>query len=71
MGLKEQIRPVTWLKSHAAEAALGEGAIPPVNHELNQTSSWINFYLGRDHSAPQLGIEKIPRKQKKKKPHQV
>ena len=65
------VRAYERLKSHGAEAALGEGAIPPENHELNQSSSWINFYLGRDHSAPQLGIEKVPRKPKKKKLHKA
>jgi len=65
------VRAYERLKSHAAEAALGECVIPPVNHELEQTSSWISFYLGRDHSATPLGIEKVPRKQKSKQPHQV
>jgi len=65
------VRAYERLKWHAAEAALGEGVIPPVNHELEQTSSWIGFYLGRDHSATPLGIEKVPRKQKSKQPHQV
>jgi methylenetetrahydrofolate reductase (NADPH) len=23
--------------------------VPPVNWELWQTSSWLNYYLGRDH----------------------
>lgn len=36
--------------------------IPPLNYELNRTSSWINFFLGRDHSAERLGIPKIDRK---------
>jgi hypothetical protein len=44
----------------AAQKAAASGRV----HELEQTSSWIDFYLGRDHSAPQLGIEKVPRKQK-------
>ena len=54
------------LKSHGAEASLGEGTVPPVDNDLNEISSWINFYLGRDHSAPLLGIEKIARKTKSK-----
>ena len=44
-----------------AEFSNGE-PIPPVNWELNRTSSWLNFFLGRDHSATRLGITKIDRK---------
>jgi methylenetetrahydrofolate reductase (NADPH) len=33
--------------------------VPPVNYELNRTSSWINFFLGCDHSAARRGIPKI------------
>jgi hypothetical protein len=54
------------LKSHGAERSLGEGLVPPVNYDLNQTSSWIDFYLGRDHSAPKLKIETVARKENAK-----
>jgi len=60
------VRAYERLKSHGAEASLGEGRVPPVDYDLNEISSWINFYLGRDHSAPLLGIEKIARKTKSK-----
>jgi methylenetetrahydrofolate reductase (NADPH) len=47
-----------------AELSNGE-PIPPINWELNRTSSWLNFFLGRDHSATRLGIPKIDRKNEK------
>jgi methylenetetrahydrofolate reductase (NADPH) len=58
------------LKAHGADQSLGENMVPPVNYDLNETSSWINFYLGRDHSAPKLKIETVARKinPKKKNP---
>ena len=40
---------------------LEKPTVPPVNYELNRTSSWVNFYLGRDHSAKRLGIPKVER----------
>jgi methylenetetrahydrofolate reductase (NADPH) len=40
--------------------------IPPVNWELNRTSSWLNFFLGRDHSGPRLGMPKIDQKKGKR-----
>jgi methylenetetrahydrofolate reductase (NADPH) len=50
------------LKAHGADQSLGENLVPPVNYDLNETSSWINFYLGRDHSAQKLKIETVARK---------
>jgi methylenetetrahydrofolate reductase (NADPH) len=60
------VRAYERLKTHGAEDSLGEGITPPIDYELYQTSSWINFFLGRDHSAKQQGIEKIERKPKQK-----
>jgi methylenetetrahydrofolate reductase (NADPH) len=54
------------LKAHGADQSLGEHLVPPVNYDLNETSSWINFYLGRDHSAPKLKIETVARKKNSK-----
>ena len=42
------------LKAYSEEAKLGETIIPPCNWDLWQTSSWLNFYLGRDHTAKRL-----------------
>jgi methylenetetrahydrofolate reductase (NADPH) len=55
------------LKAHGADQSLGEDLVPPVNYDLSETSSWINFYLGRDHSAPKLKIDTVARKKKSKK----
>src|SRR5664280_438151 len=54
------------LKAHGADQSLGEDLVPPVNYDLNETSSWINFYLGRDHSAAKLKIETVARKKNSK-----
>ncbi|WP_084053735.1 methylenetetrahydrofolate reductase C-terminal domain-containing protein [Holophaga foetida] len=51
------VRAYNRLKSHGAEEQLGAYPIPPVNYDARWTSSWLNFYLGRDHSAKRLGIE--------------
>jgi methylenetetrahydrofolate reductase (NADPH) len=45
------------LKAYGEEAKLGETIVPPCNWDLWQTSSWLNFYLGRDHTAKRLGVK--------------
>ena len=50
------VRVYERLHSHGAEETLGAYHIAPRNEELAGTSSWLNFYLGRDHSAERLGI---------------
>jgi methylenetetrahydrofolate reductase (NADPH) len=52
------------LKSHNAEESLGAFQVPPVNYDLFEKSSWINYFLGRDHSAKLLGISPPPCKTK-------
>jgi methylenetetrahydrofolate reductase (NADPH) len=32
--------------------------------DFYQTSSWINFYRGRDHTARRLGIPEVKKKRK-------
>ena len=39
------------LKSHGNEETMKKGFIPPRDWSLNNTSSWVNFYLGRDHAG--------------------
>ncbi|RMG98341.1 MAG: methylenetetrahydrofolate reductase, partial [Candidatus Dadabacteria bacterium] len=51
------VRAYPRLKSHGAEDTLGAYIVPPVNHDLRWTSSWLNFYMGRDHTAKRLGIK--------------
>jgi methylenetetrahydrofolate reductase (NADPH) len=45
------------LKSQNKEDEIGKHLVPPCNWELYQTSSWINYFLGRDHSSKLRGIE--------------
>jgi methylenetetrahydrofolate reductase (NADPH) len=45
------------LKSYHEENSLGAYIVPPCNWDLWQTSSWLNFYMGRDHTAKRLGIK--------------
>ncbi len=51
------VRAYPRLKSHGDEDQLGAYHVPPVDHDLRWTSSWLNFFMGRDHSAKRLGIE--------------
>jgi len=45
------------LKAYHEEQSLGDYIVPPCNWNLWQTSSWLNFYLGRDHTSKRLGIK--------------
>ncbi len=51
------VRAYQRLKGHKEQESIGEYIVPPCNWELQHTSSWLNFYLGRDHSAKRLGIQ--------------
>jgi methylenetetrahydrofolate reductase (NADPH) len=50
------VRAYLRLKSEGKENEIGGKIISPCNWELWQTSSWINYFLGRDHSSKQKGI---------------
>ena len=50
------VRSYSRLKAYHEEDTLGGYIIPPRDWDLWQTSSWINFYLGRDHTALRLGV---------------
>ncbi|MEA2014205.1 MAG: methylenetetrahydrofolate reductase C-terminal domain-containing protein [Thermodesulfobacteriota bacterium] len=45
------VKAYAMLKHYDEETKLDDGIIPPCNWDFYQTSSWINFYLGRDHTA--------------------
>lgn len=45
------------LKRYREESRLDDYRVPPCNWDFYQTSSWINFYLGKDHSAKRFGIQ--------------
>ncbi len=59
------------LKKHKEEDSIGEYIVPPCNWELQHTSSWLNFYLGRDHTAKRLGIKPPEKKTASKEPPKV
>ena len=54
------------LKKYGEEEQLNSYRVKPCNWDLYQKSSWINFYLGKDHSAERLGI-KNPKENENKK----
>jgi methylenetetrahydrofolate reductase (NADPH) len=49
------VRAYARLKKHGEEDALDKGIVEPCNWDLYQTSSWINFYLGKDHTSKKQG----------------
>jgi methylenetetrahydrofolate reductase (NADPH) len=50
------VRAYDRLKAYGEENQLRDVQVPPVNWDLYRTSSWINFYMGRDHVADRLGV---------------
>lgn len=50
------VRAYSRLKDYGQEDQLDTYKIAPCNWDLHQTSSWINFYTGKDHSAERLGL---------------
>lgn len=52
------------LKKYHEEQQLNAYAVDPCNWDLYQTSSWLNFYLGKDHSAERLGIKRHSKRTK-------
>jgi methylenetetrahydrofolate reductase (NADPH) len=51
------VRAYDRLKHYGGEDSLVAYRVPPVNYDLRFTSSWLNFYMGRDHTAKRIGIE--------------
>jgi methylenetetrahydrofolate reductase (NADPH) len=51
------VRAYQRLKGSNKENFMGEYIVPPSNWELWQTSSWLNYFLGRDHIAKRMGIK--------------
>jgi len=50
------VRAYARLKSEGKEGTIETNLVPPCDWNLWQTSSWINYFLGRDHSARSRGI---------------
>ena len=57
------VKAYTRLKNYGEEASLDGESVPPCNWDFYQTSSWINYYLGRDHSAKKLGVPEVKKKE--------
>lgn len=49
------VRAYARLKKRGEEERLGINCLPPCNWDLYQTSSWINYYLGKDHTSKSHG----------------
>lgn len=60
------VRAYARLKKYRQEASLEFPAVPPANWDLYQTSSWSNYFLGKDHLANRLGIKPPEKKTDKK-----
>ncbi len=60
------VRVYERFKAYREEESMGAYISPPCDWGLRETSSWLNFYLGRDHTAKRLGV-KPPQKKAKKK----
>jgi len=56
------VRAYERLKAYKEEESIGAYISPPCNWELWETSSWLNFYLGRDYIAKRLGVKPPPEK---------
>jgi methylenetetrahydrofolate reductase (NADPH) len=47
------VRAYVRLKAQGKQDEIGKNIVPPCNWDLWQTSSWVNYFLGRDHSKKQ------------------
>jgi methylenetetrahydrofolate reductase (NADPH) len=51
------VRAYQRLKSQGKEDSIGNIFVPPQDWALWQTSSWLNYFLGRDHISRKIGIK--------------
>jgi methylenetetrahydrofolate reductase (NADPH) len=56
------VRAYSRLKRYGEEGSLAACQVPPVDYRLRHTSSWLNYYMGRDHAATRVMIESPSRK---------
>jgi methylenetetrahydrofolate reductase (NADPH) len=54
------VRAYVRLKKQGEEQQLENSIIPPCNWDFYQTSSWINYYLGKDHTSKKQGNKNLP-----------
>jgi methylenetetrahydrofolate reductase (NADPH) len=52
------VRAYQRLKSRHQEYSISSHVVPPCNWELWQTSSWLNYFQGRDHISQRVGIKR-------------
>ncbi|MBM7623117.1 methylenetetrahydrofolate reductase C-terminal domain-containing protein [Sporohalobacter salinus] len=50
------VRVYNRLKAYEEEEKLRDNWVPPVDWDLTHKSSWLNYFLGRDHTANKIGI---------------
>ncbi len=51
------------LKAQGREDEIGKYIVPPCNWNLWQSSSWVNYFMDRDHSSKRSGIEVLDLKE--------
>lgn len=51
------VRAYERLKAYGEQEKMGAYIVPPCNWELYETPSWLNLYMGRDHTAIRMGIK--------------
>jgi len=51
------VRAYARLKKHGEEAHLGKDIVLPCNWDLYQSSAWINFYSGKDHTSKRQSMK--------------
>ena len=59
------VRAYPRLKHYDEEDSLSAYQVPPIDHDLSRTSSWLNYFLGRDHTAKRLGIKPLEKQKAK------
>ncbi|MEN6358689.1 MAG: methylenetetrahydrofolate reductase C-terminal domain-containing protein [Smithella sp.] len=45
------VRAYARLKKHGEQDQMGQDIVPPCNWDLYHSSSWVNYYLGKDHTS--------------------
>ena len=48
------------LKKNGEQDTIEKNVVPPPDWDLFHSSSWANYFLGRDHSAKKIGIQPPP-----------
>ncbi|MEA2108291.1 MAG: methylenetetrahydrofolate reductase C-terminal domain-containing protein [Pseudomonadota bacterium] len=50
------------LKRNGEQDTIESNVVPPSDWDLFHRSSWVNYFMGRDHSAKKIGIQPPPQK---------